>query len=57
MVVELSFVVPSRDTKLGLCAAQKAQADKLRTVTPQMAKNFLVPSPKKNLSCLVIISK
>jgi len=38
MVVER--VVPSSDTKLGLCTDQKVQTDKHRTVTPQMAKIF-----------------
>jgi hypothetical protein len=50
MVVELSYVLPSRDTKLGFCADQKVQTDKCRKVTPQMVKNFLVPIPKENLS-------
>jgi hypothetical protein len=52
MVLELWFVVPSKDTMLGLCADQQVQTDKCGTLTPKMAKNFLVPGPNENLFAL-----
>jgi hypothetical protein len=56
MVLELWFVVPSRDTMLGLCADQQLQTDKCGTLTPKMVKNFLVPGPNKNLPCHYVIT-